>query len=246
MTARNGKARVTSVPGHRAARDLPGAGTRIDPGAVYGEGNAGPRLLLVDNYDSFTFNLVQLLGELDARVEVFRNDQLDVEGIRRRAPDALVLSPGPCTPDEAGVSLAAVAALAGELPILGVCLGHQTIGQAFGGKVVRNTRIVHGKSSPVHHHGRGLYAGLALPFEAGRYHSLVVERESLPGCLEVTSWTAQGEIMGVRHRTLDVEGVQFHPESILTPQGKLLLGNWLKGIRAVRPEEAGLPQEAHP
>jgi anthranilate synthase component 2 len=228
----------------------PGSGsfTGEAPGALYGKGNSGPRLLLVDNYDSFTFNLVQLLGELDAQVEVFRNDRIDVDGIRHRRPDALVLSPGPCTPDEAGVSLAAVGALAGELPILGVCLGHQTIGQAFGGKVVRNFRIVHGKSSPIHHHGQGIYSGLALPFEAGRYHSLVVERESLPPCLEITSWTVEGEIMGLRHRTRDVEGVQFHPESILTPQGKLLLAHWLEGIRASRPAagEAALPQEAHP
>ncbi len=186
-----------------------------------------PRLLLVDNYDSFTFNLVQYLGELGADVRVFRNDEIDVPGIRARRPDALVLSPGPCTPDEAGVTLAAVRELAGDLPILGVCLGHQAIGQAFGGRVVRNARIVHGKASPVRHDGRGLYEGLPSPFEAGRYHSLVVERRSLPGVLEVTSWTDEGEVMGLRHRTLDVEGVQFHPESILTVDGKRLLGNWL-------------------
>jgi anthranilate synthase component 2 len=186
-----------------------------------------PRLVLVDNYDSFTFNLVQYLGELGADVEVFRNDQIDVAGIRARRPDALVLSPGPCTPDEAGVTLAAIGELQGELPILGVCLGHQAIGQAFGGKVIRNFRIVHGKASPVHHRGTGVYAGLSEPFEAGRYHSLVVERETLPDALEVTSWTDEGEIMGLRHRTLDVEGVQFHPESILTVEGKRLLGNWL-------------------
>jgi anthranilate synthase component 2 len=190
----------------------------------------GPRLVLVDNYDSFTFNLVQYLGELGADVEVFRNDQIDVAGIRARRPDALVLSPGPCTPDEAGVTLAAIRELQGELPILGVCLGHQAIGQAFGGKVIRNDRILHGKSSPVHHHGTGTYAGLPSPFEAGRYHSLVVERRTLPAALEVTSWTEEGEIMGLRHRTLDVEGVQFHPESILTAEGKRLLGNWLGRI----------------
>ncbi len=186
-----------------------------------------PRLLLVDNYDSFTFNLVQYLGELGAEIEVFRNDEIAVEGIRARRPDAVVLSPGPCTPDAAGVTVPAVRALAGELPILGVCLGHQAIGQAFGGKVVRNFRIVHGKSSPVRHAGAGVFAGLPSPFEAGRYHSLVVERESLPEALEVTAWTDEGEIMGLRHRTLDVEGVQFHPESILTLEGKRLLGNWL-------------------
>jgi len=189
-----------------------------------------PRLLLVDNYDSFTWNLVQYLGELGADVEVFRNDQIDVPGIRARRPDALVLSPGPCTPDEAGVTLAAIRELSGDLPILGVCLGHQAIGQAFGGKVVRNARILHGKASPVHHGGEGTYAGLPSPFEAGRYHSLVVERGSLPAALEVTSWTDEGEIMGLRHRVLDVEGVQFHPESILTAEGKKLLGNWLGRI----------------
>jgi anthranilate synthase component 2 len=190
------------------------------------------RLLLVDNYDSFTFNLVQYLGELGAAVDVFRNDAIDVRGIRDRRPDALVLSPGPCTPDAAGVTLAAIEALQGALPILGVCLGHQAIGQAFGGKVVRNHRIVHGKSSPVRHGGGGIYAGLPSPFEAGRYHSLVVERETLPAVLEVTSWTDEGEIMGLRHRTADVEGVQFHPESILTVDGKRLLGNWLARVAA--------------
>jgi len=195
-----------------------------------------PRLLLVDNYDSFTFNLVQYLGELGADVEVFRNDRIDVPGIRARRPDGLVISPGPCTPDEAGVTLAAIRELAGDLPILGVCLGHQAIGQAFGGRVIRNERIVHGKASPVHHRGRGLYAGVSEPFQAGRYHSLVVERATLPGALEVTSWTEEGEIMGLRHKGLEVEGVQFHPESILTVEGKTLLGNWL--ARLPPPPEA--------
>jgi anthranilate synthase component 2 len=185
------------------------------------------RLLLVDNYDSFTWNLVQYLGELGADVDVFRNDAIDVAGIRARAPDGLVLSPGPCTPNEAGVTLEAIRALGGDLPVLGVCLGHQAIGQAYGGKVVRNFRIVHGKASPILHGGAGVFAGLPSPFEAGRYHSLVVERESLPADLEVTAWTAEGEIMGLRHRLLDVEGVQFHPESILTAEGKRLLGNWV-------------------
>jgi anthranilate synthase component 2 len=198
-----------------------------------------PRLLLLDNYDSFTFNLVQYLGELGAEVEVFRNDRIDVAGIRRRRPQGLVISPGPCTPDEAGVTLEAIRALAGELPILGVCLGHQAIGQAFGGRVVRNRRIVHGKASPVHHRGRGLYAGLPSPFPAGRYHSLVVERRSLPRALAVTAWTREGEIMGLRHRRLEVDGVQFHPESILTERGKALLENWLgrlgRGPAARRP-----------
>ena len=193
-----------------------------------------PRLVLVDNYDSFTWNLVQYLGELGADVRVFRNDAIDVAGIRKLRPRGLVISPGPCMPDEAGVSLEAIRAFAGELPILGVCLGHQAIGQAFGGKVVRNERIVHGKSSPVLHRGDGIYAGIPSPFEAGRYHSLVVERSTLPRALTVTSWTREGEVMGLRHRKLDVEGVQFHPESVLTGHGKALLGNWLARVRAGR------------
>ncbi|HEY7726706.1 MAG TPA: aminodeoxychorismate/anthranilate synthase component II [Anaeromyxobacteraceae bacterium] len=193
-----------------------------------------PRLLLVDNYDSFAYNLVQFLGELGAEVEAVRNDAVDVAAIRARRPDGLVLSPGPCTPDEAGVTLPAVRALAGELPILGVCLGHQAIGQAFGGRVVRNRRIVHGKASPVRHRGTGLYAGLPSPFAAGRYHSLVVERRSLPRALAVTAWTAEGEVMGIRHRSLEVEGVQFHPESVLTPDGKRLLANWLQRLGGKR------------
>jgi anthranilate synthase component 2 len=193
-----------------------------------------PRIVLVDNYDSFTFNLVQYLGELGADVRVFRNDQIDVAGIRALRPRGLAVSPGPCTPDEAGVSLEAIRALAGELPILGVCLGHQAIGQAFGGKVVRNDRIVHGKASPVLHRGDGIYARLPSPFEAGRYHSLVVERASLPRDLRITSWTREGEIMGLRHRRLEVEGVQFHPESILTGEGKALLGNWLSRVKVWR------------
>jgi anthranilate synthase component 2 len=193
-----------------------------------------PRLVLIDNYDSFTWNLVQYLGELGADVRVFRNDAIDVAGIRKLRPHGLVVSPGPCTPDEAGVSLEAIRALAGTLPILGVCLGHQAIGQAFGGKVIRNERIVHGKASPVLHRGDGIYAGLPSPFEAGRYHSLVVERKTLPRALAVTSWTREGEVMGLSHRTLDVEGVQFHPESVLTGHGKALLGNWLARVRAGR------------
>ncbi len=195
---------------------------------------AAPRVLMIDNYDSFTYNLVQYLGELGADVAVFRNDAIDVAGIRARRPDALVLSPGPCTPSEAGVTVAAVRELAGTLPILGVCLGHQAIGHAFGGKVVRNARIVHGKASPVRHHGTGIYAGLPSPFAAGRYHSLVVDRATLPSSLLVTSWTDEGEVMGLRHRALDVEGVQFHPESILTEGGHELLGNWLAHVRARR------------
>jgi anthranilate synthase component 2 len=186
-----------------------------------------PRLLLIDNYDSFTFNLVQYLGELGAEVEVFRNDAIDVAGIRARRAEGLVLSPGPCTPTEAGITVPAIQALAGQIPILGVCLGHQAIGQAFGGRVVRNARIVHGKASAVRHRGTGLFRGLPSPFQAGRYHSLVVERRTLPAVLSVTAWTDEGEIMGLRHRRLDVEGVQFHPESVLTTEGKRLLANWL-------------------
>jgi len=221
-------------PGDRGLRPRGRAGAEDSPDTiathVTGAAPGGPTLLLVDNYDSFTWNLVQYLGELGADVDVFRNDAIDVAGIRARRPHALVLSPGPCTPDEAGVTLAAIRELSGDLPILGVCLGHQAIGQAFGGKVIRNDRILHGKSSPVHHRGDGSYAGLPSPFDAGRYHSLVVERRSLPDVLDVTSWTAEGEIMGLRHRSLDVEGVQFHPESILTAEGKRLLANWLGRI----------------
>jgi len=187
-------------------------------------------VVVVDNYDSFTFNLVQYLGELGAKVEVFRNDDIDVAGIRRRKPRGVLLSPGPCTPDQAGVTLEAIRALAGEVPLLGVCLGHQAIGQAFGGRVVRNERIVHGKASPVRHRGEGVFRGLPSPFSAGRYHSLVVERRTMPRALRVTAWTDEGEVMGIRHRELDVEGVQFHPESILTERGKELLGNWLRRL----------------
>ena len=218
-----------------ATRRPASGGTAGHAGAVYVRADAGrdaPDVLFVDNYDSFTFNVVQYLGELGARVTVFRNDEIDVPGIRARRPDGLVLSPGPCTPDEAGVTLAAIRGLAGELPMLGVCLGHQAIGQAFGGRVVRNARIVHGKSSPVLHCGIGIFAGIPNPFAAGRYHSLVVERETLPADLEITAWTEEGEIMGLRHRSHAIEGVQFHPESILTEAGKALLGNWLAGLRS--------------
>ena len=195
------------------------------------------KVLMIDNYDSFTYNLVQYLGELGADVDTRRNDTLTVADIRRLKPDGIVLSPGPCTPDEAGVCLDVVAELAGEIPMLGVCLGHQTIGQAFGGKVVRARAVMHGKTSPMHHSAQGVFAGLDNPFEATRYHSLIVERESLPDCLEETAWTLRDngerdEIMGFRHRELTVEGVQFHPESILTRQGHALLDNFLKSIRA--------------
>ncbi len=195
---------------------------------------AQTRVLVVDNYDSFTYNLVQYLGELGAQVEVFRNDAIDVAGIRAHRPHGVMLSPGPSTPDQAGVTLSAVRELAGELPLLGVCLGHQAIGQAFGGRVVRNHRVVHGKATPVQHRGAGVFHGLPTPFLAGRYHSLVIEPRSLPAVLKVTAWTDQKEIMAVRHRKLDVEGVQFHPESVLTEHGKTLLGNWLTRLTGAR------------
>jgi anthranilate synthase component II len=192
-------------------------------------------ILMIDNYDSFTFNLVQYFGELGAEVAVHRNDQIDVAGVRRLAPDGIVISPGPCTPNEAGVSLEVIRTFAGEIPLLGVCLGHQAIGQAFGGRVVHAKAIMHGKTSMIHHAGQGVFAGLENPFEATRYHSLVIEQDSLPDCLEVTAWTRAGnggldEIMGVRHRSLPVEGVQFHPESILTRHGHDLLNNFLKRL----------------
>jgi anthranilate synthase/aminodeoxychorismate synthase-like glutamine amidotransferase len=189
-----------------------------------------PRVLVLDNYDSFTFNLVQYLGELGAGVDVFKNDGIDVAGIRARAPHGVLISPGPCTPNEAGISLDVIRELGSTLPIFGVCLGHQAIGQAFGGRVVRAERLMHGKTSPILHDGRSLFAGLPSPFEATRYHSLLVERASVPAVLEVSAWTAEGEIMGLRHRELRVEGVQFHPESILTHEGKHLVANWVKGL----------------
>jgi anthranilate synthase component 2 len=189
-------------------------------------------VLVIDNYDSFTYNLVQYLGELGAEVQVFRNDRITLEGIRRLRPRALVISPGPCTPDEAGISVPAVAALGAEVPILGVCLGHQSIGQAFGGRIVHSAQVMHGKTSMIHHDGRGVFEGLDSPLEATRYHSLVVSRDSLPECLEESAWTSgpddtRLEIMGLRHRRLPVEGVQFHPESILTPAGRSILRNFL-------------------
>jgi anthranilate synthase/aminodeoxychorismate synthase-like glutamine amidotransferase len=183
------------------------------------------RVLVIDNYDSFTFNLVQYLGELGAETTVVKNDAIDVDGVRGSGADGILVSPGPCTPNEAGVSLAAVARA--SVPVLGVCLGHQAVGQAFGGKVVRAGRLMHGRTSPILHDGKGVFAGLPSPFVATRYHSLLVERATLPACLEVTAWTAEGEIMGLRHRERPVEGVQFHPESILTTHGKALLANWV-------------------
>ncbi|WP_225071520.1 aminodeoxychorismate/anthranilate synthase component II [Desulfuromonas sp. CSMB_57] len=184
-------------------------------------------LLMIDNYDSFTYNLVQYLAELGEEVEVHRNDRITVAEIEARQPRRLVVSPGPCTPAEAGISVAAIQALAGRIPILGVCLGHQAIGYAYGGRIIRAASLMHGKTSPIFHDGRELYAGMPCPFDAIRYHSLVIERASMPDCLEITAWTEDGEIMGLRHRQLPLWGVQFHPESILTVGGKNLLKNFL-------------------
>jgi len=189
-------------------------------------------LLMIDNYDSFTYNLVQYFGELGQDVQVHRNDAITIADIEALAPERIVISPGPCTPTEAGISLEVIRHFAGKLPILGVCLGHQSIGQAFGGKIVRARRVMHGKTSLMHHAGQGVFSGLPSPFEATRYHSLVIERESLPDCLEITAWTQHGngdmdEIMGVRHRELPIQGVQFHPESILSQHGHALLKNFL-------------------
>ena len=184
-------------------------------------------LLMLDNYDSFTYNLVQYFGELKQEVVVFRNDEVSLEEIAALRPAHIVISPGPCTPAEAGISVPLIERFAGATPILGVCLGHQSIGQAFGGKIVHAKQVMHGKVSLIHHRQAGVFQGLQEPFEATRYHSLVIERESLPHALEVTAWTDEGEIMGVRHRSLPVEGVQFHPESILTQHGHQLLQNFL-------------------
>ncbi len=190
-------------------------------------------LLMIDNYDSFTYNLVQYFGELGADVLVRRNDEIDLAGIEALNPDHLVISPGPCTPDQAGISVAAIRRFASHLPILGVCLGHQAIGQAFGGRIVHAREVMHGKRSPIHHHGQGVFRGLVEPFQATRYHSLVIDRATLPEVLEVTAWTerdgAPDEIMGIRHRESPIQGVQFHPESILTEEGHHLLQNFLEG-----------------
>ncbi|OGA44413.1 MAG: anthranilate/aminodeoxychorismate synthase component II [Betaproteobacteria bacterium RIFCSPLOWO2_12_FULL_63_13] len=185
-------------------------------------------LLLIDNYDSFTYNLAQYLGELGAEVRVVRNDAIDIAGITALAPERIVISPGPGTPDTAGVSLAVIREFSGRIPLLGVCLGHQAIGQAFGGAVARATTLMHGKTSPLNHNGRGVFRGLPASFEAGRYHSLAISCDGFPACLEISARTADGEIMGVRHRTLPVEGVQFHPESVLTAHGHALLKNFLE------------------
>jgi anthranilate synthase component 2/para-aminobenzoate synthetase component 2 len=185
-------------------------------------------ILLIDNYDSFTYNLVQYLGELGATCQVYRNDEINLPSIRQKTPQSLVISPGPCTPKEAGISEEAILEMAGQVPILGVCLGHQCIGSAFGGKIIRAGRLMHGKSSLIYHDGRTIYRDLPNPFQAIRYHSLLVERESLPDCLEVSAETKEGEIMGIRHRNFAIEGVQFHPESIVTQGGKTLLKNFLE------------------
>ena len=194
----------------------------------------GPRVLLIDNYDSFTYNLVQALGELGAEPVVFRNDAIDIAGIRAEKPDAVIISPGPGRPEQSGVSLAVVAELGGEIPLLGVCLGHQCIGQAFGAVVVRAPELMHGKTSAISHAGTGIFADLPNPFEATRYHSLILDRASVPDILEITAETADGVVMGLRHRELAVEGVQFHPESILTPMGPRLLANFLGAAQPAR------------
>ena len=189
-------------------------------------------ILMIDNYDSFTYNLVQYFGELGADIKVVRNDEISIAEIAALAPEKIVISPGPCTPNEAGVSVDTIKTFAGKIPLLGVCLGHQSIGQAFGGKVIRAPYVMHGKTSAVYHNNTGVFRGLKNPFQATRYHSLVIEKESLPECLEITAWTqnedgSMGEIMGVKHKTLAVEGVQFHPESILTEHGHDMLRNFL-------------------
>ena len=189
-------------------------------------------LLMLDNYDSFTYNLVQYFGELGEDVRVYRNDEITVEQVAALKPDHIVISPGPCSPTEAGISVPLIREFAGKVPLLGVCLGHQSIGQAFGGKIIHAKQLMHGKTSLIHHKDVGVFKGLPNPFTATRYHSLVIERETMPDCLEITAWTDDGEIMGVRHKTLQVEGVQFHPESILTEHGHQMLANFLKEKRA--------------
>ncbi len=188
-------------------------------------------ILMIDNYDSFTFNIVQYLGQMGEDVRVRRNDQITPGEIRRERPEAIFLSPGPCTPREAGITVDVIREFYASVPLLGICLGHQSIGYAFGGEVVRAERIMHGKVSPVEHDGKTIFAGLPNPFPAGRYHSLLVRPESLPSCLEISARTAEGEIMGLRHKNYPVEGIQFHPESVLTPQGKRIIRNFLKHIR---------------
>ncbi len=184
-------------------------------------------LLMIDNYDSFTYNLVQYFLELGEEVEVYRNDALTLQDISKLKPSKIVVSPGPCTPNEAGISVSTIKEFAGKIPILGVCLGHQSIGQAFGGKIIRAKKVMHGKTSMIHHDGKTIFKNIPNPFEATRYHSLIIEKESLPESLEITAWTDEGEIMGVRHKEMLLEGIQFHPESILTVEGKNILRNFL-------------------
>jgi anthranilate synthase/aminodeoxychorismate synthase-like glutamine amidotransferase len=201
-------------------------------------GTNAPRILLIDNYDSFTYNLYQYLGELGAETRVVRNDEISVEAVLEAPPDRIVISPGPGTPDQAGITLELIRRTAGKVPLLGVCLGHQALGQVFGGEVVRAAKLMHGKTSEIHHDGRTIFAGLPSTFAATRYHSLVVARESVPECLEVSAWTEDGVVMGLRHRALPLEGVQFHPESILTSAGKQLLANFLGLFNAEAAETA--------
>jgi para-aminobenzoate synthetase component 2 len=189
-------------------------------------------IIMIDNYDSFTYNLVQFVGELGEELQVYRNDKITIEEIERLSPDYLMISPGPCTPNEAGISMDAIRHFAGKVPILGVCLGHQSIGQVFGGKVIRAHRLMHGKTSEIHHDGKTIFQGIPSPFTAARYHSLIVEEETIPDVLEVTARTAEGEIMAIRHREYPIEGVQFHPESIITEHGKQLLRNFLTAYAA--------------
>lgn len=188
-------------------------------------------ILMIDNYDSFTFNLVQYLGELGEELVVKRNDQITLQEIEELNPEFLMISPGPCSPNEAGISLEAITHFAGKIPIFGVCLGHQSIGQAFGGKVIRAERLMHGKTSEIHHDGKTIFKQLENPFTATRYHSLIVEKETLPDCFEVSAWTEEGEIMAIRHKTLPIEGVQFHPESIMTSFGKEMLQNFISAYK---------------
>jgi para-aminobenzoate synthetase component II len=200
----------------------------IDKGETLSEKQ---QMVVIDNYDSFTYNLVQYLGMLGARLVVFRNDEIDLAGLEALKPSHLIISPGPCSPKEAGISVPAIQHFAGKIPILGVCLGHQSLGEAFGGRVIRAPRLMHGKTSLVYHDGRDIFQGIPSPFEATRYHSLIVERETLPECLEVSAQTAVGEIMGLRHRRYAIFGVQFHPESILTVEGMNILQNFIKRRR---------------
>ncbi|MFC7372334.1 aminodeoxychorismate/anthranilate synthase component II [Fictibacillus iocasae] len=188
-------------------------------------------ILMIDNYDSFTYNLVQYLGELGEDLIVKRNDEITIQEIEQMNPDFLMISPGPCSPDEAGISMEAILHFAGKIPIFGVCLGQQAMAQAFGGDVIRAERLMHGKTSMVHHDGKTVYSGLSEPFQAARYHSLIVKKETLPDCFEISSWTAEGEIMGIRHKEFAIEGVQFHPESILTDEGKQLLRNFISAYK---------------